>query len=149
MSGRRPGRASESLPSRPLRSPWLGEGKTLAAKRLSGVAASGLAVSFMRAGSGGFGREVAAHAALLLDRIPGGVDGREAPGRDRDRLLGQATGDLPVGMRLDDEAAVMPLQLGVIHLAAGAEDEIGIIGAACVTGLDPREIAVRDAKDAG
>src|SRR5262245_30115966 len=98
MSGRRPG-----APSRSLRSPWLGEGKTLAAKRLSGFA-----ISVM--GSGRFGRgQGLAQPALLADQVPGGIDRRESLRRDRHGLLGEAARDLAVGMGVGHQTAIEPL----------------------------------------
>lgn len=88
-------------------------------------------------------------AALVLDRVPGGIDGRETLGRDRDGFGRKAPRDLAVRMRRRDEAAIMPFQLVIVHLAVGADDQIGIVAAADMPRLDAGEVAVGYAEDSG
>src|SRR3954464_5859454 len=101
MSGRRP----------PARSPWLGEGKTFAATRLSGVRRSAMSDE----------------AAFGFDARPGGVDGREPLRCDADRFGRQAARDAAVGMALGHALAVEALEVRIAHGAVGSEHRVRVI----------------------
>src|SRR5918995_3625687 len=101
MLGRRPS----------LRSPWLGDGNTLAASGLSGVSA------LMRL----------PEVPLSGDAFPGRVDGGKPLGGDLHGLRRQAAGDLPVRVVVGDELAIVALQLVVAHAPVGLEDKIGVV----------------------
>src|SRR5215213_2508067 len=114
-----------------LRSPWLGDGNTLLATGLSGDRAL----------------MPSPEVPLGGDAFPGGVDGGHALGCDLHRFGRQPAGDLPIGMVLSHEPAVVPLQLLVAHASVGLEDEVGIIRALDVPGGDALEILVREGED--
>src|SRR5215211_4904762 len=104
MVGRRPS----------LRSPWFGDGKTFMATGLSGGKRSDMphpATGHRKKDQ----RRVTAspQTAFGGDRLPGCVDGREALGRDLHGFRRQSAGDLPVGVVLDHQSAVMALQVVV------------------------------------
>src|SRR5690349_9341621 len=110
MSGRRPS----------LRSPWLGEGNTLAATGLSGLRRS------LMAGSD--------DAPLAGDPLPGLVDGGQARRRDLDGFRRQTAGDLQIRVVVGHEPAVVPLELLVRPGAIGIEDQVRVVGPADMPG---------------
>src|SRR3546814_1347342 len=64
--------------------------------------------------------------ALLGDPVIGRVDGGELLGGDLDEFLGHALGDQLVRVVLADQPAPGVLDLRVGHLAADAENRIGV-----------------------
>jgi len=65
--------------------------------------------------------------AFPRDRLIGGIDARQTVGRDFDHLRRHAGGDVPVGVMVAHQLAIMLAHLIVAGKRLDAEDDIGII----------------------